>query len=102
VRWEVISRPVSGQRLRKHAPASTVTHVTGVTGCFLRDPLREVIKKRTGATKSVDNLQLFFTGLEHEIRLIAVLETVTKKHLVKTLKAGKDFVFAAVICKIWK
>jgi hypothetical protein len=30
----------------------------------------------------------------------ALLDTVTRKRLVKTLQAGK--VFVAVICKVWK
>jgi hypothetical protein len=29
VRWAVIIRPVSGQRLGKHVPAATVTHALG-------------------------------------------------------------------------
>jgi hypothetical protein len=63
----------------------------------------------------------FRTGLEHGSRGIAIvtiryqetssentaeeyplLEAVTRKRLVKTLQAGKDLEFAAVIFKVWK
>jgi hypothetical protein len=44
-------RPVSGQRLGKHVPATTVTHAAG---CCLRGPCKVVINKRTGAISSVE------------------------------------------------
>jgi hypothetical protein len=31
-----------------------------------------------------------------------LLEAVTRKRLLKTLQAGKDLVFAAVICNVWR
>jgi hypothetical protein len=31
-----------------------------------------------------------------------LLESVARKRLVKTMQAGKDLVFAAVFCKVWK
>jgi hypothetical protein len=30
-----------------------------------------------------------------------MLEAVARKRLVKTLQAGEDLVFVAVICKVW-
>jgi hypothetical protein len=30
------------------------------------------------------------------------LQFVTRKRLLKTLRAGEDLVFAAVICKVWR
>jgi hypothetical protein len=48
-------RPVSEQRLGKHVPVATVTHVTGETGCCLRGPRRGVIKKRAGATSQLSS-----------------------------------------------
>jgi hypothetical protein len=47
-------RHVSGQRLGKHVPAATVTRETEETGYCLCGPRRGVIKKRTGATSSVE------------------------------------------------
>jgi hypothetical protein len=32
----------------------------------------------------------------------SLLEAVARKRLVKTLQAGEDLVFAAVICKLWR
>jgi hypothetical protein len=32
----------------------------------------------------------------------SLLEAVTRTRLVKTLQAGKDFVFSGIICKVWK
>jgi hypothetical protein len=32
----------------------------------------------------------------------SLLKSVTRKILVKTLQAGEDLVFAAVICKVWR
>jgi hypothetical protein len=31
-----------------------------------------------------------------------LLEAVARERLVKTMQAGEDLVFAAVICKVWK
>jgi hypothetical protein len=31
-----------------------------------------------------------------------MLEAVARKRRVKTLQAGEDLVFAAVICKVWR
>jgi hypothetical protein len=61
-------RPVFGQRLGKHVPAATVTPATVETGCYLRGPRRGVIKKRTGATSSVDSWQsVLYWNLEGRI-----------------------------------
>jgi hypothetical protein len=49
-----VVQPVSRQRIGKRVPAAMVTHATGETGCCLRGPRRGVIKKRTGATSSVE------------------------------------------------
>jgi hypothetical protein len=61
-------RSVSGQRLGKHVPAVTVTHATEETGCYLRGPRREVIKKRAGATRQLIIGSQFCKGLEHGSR----------------------------------
>jgi hypothetical protein len=31
-----------------------------------------------------------------------LLTSVTRKRLLKTLRTGKDLVFAAVICEVWR
>jgi hypothetical protein len=31
-----------------------------------------------------------------------LLQAVSRKRLVKTLQAGEDLVFVAVICKVWR
>jgi hypothetical protein len=40
-------------------------------------------------------------GLEPGSRGIGIVKAVTRKRLVKTLRAGKDLACALVICKVW-
>jgi hypothetical protein len=49
--------PVTRQRLGKHVPAVAGTHATEETVCSLCGPRGEVIKKRIGATSSVEGGQ---------------------------------------------
>jgi hypothetical protein len=52
------TRPVSGKWLGKHVPCDKGKRLAYENKrCCLRSPCRGVIKKVTGATKSVNNLQ---------------------------------------------
>jgi hypothetical protein len=45
---------------------------------------------------------LFCTGLEHRSKGIAIVRSRYQEMFCATLRGGKDLVFAAVICELWR
>jgi hypothetical protein len=72
---------------------------TGETGCCLRRPRREAMKKRIGAASLVDSWQsVLYWNLEgktwaRETEEAPLLVSVTRNRLLKTLQAEKTYLW---------
>jgi hypothetical protein len=83
-------RAISSQWLGKHVPVAVQS--------IQRDYKEGNWSKNSSVGREPPFREDFRTDAEEQ----PLLEAITRNCLVKTLQAGKDSAYAAVICKVWK